>query len=199
MTMTYYEDYEFMDDSDVYEPREDSFMLADYVKGAKGKVLDIGTGCGIQAIIASKTADYVLGVDINEKAIELAKKNAEKHNCTNCEFKKSDLFQDIKNGDIFDLIIFNPPYLPTKEEDKVEGELNTALDGGKDGRETIDRFLMDVKKYLKIGGKMLMVDSSLDNTKKTIDELENQKFKVKILETKKMFFEELTILEAIYE
>ncbi len=199
MTKTYYEKYEFMDDPDVYEPREDSFMLADYVKGAKGNVLDVGTGCGIQAIIASKTAEYVLGIDINTKAVELARKNAERHKCNNCEFKKSNLFEDIKINEKFDLIIFNPPYLPTKEEDKVEGELNTALDGGIDGRETLDKFLKTFKKHLKKEGKLLLVDSSLDNTKKTIDILENQGFKVRILETKKMFFEELNIIEAVYE
>ncbi|MCC7552137.1 methyltransferase [Candidatus Micrarchaeota archaeon] len=199
MTKTYYEKYEFMDDPDVYEPREDSFMLADYVKGAKGNVLDVGTGCGIQAIIASKTADYALGIDINAKAVELAKKNAELYNLKNCEFKQSDLFEKIEKENKFDLIIFNPPYLPTKEEDKVKGELNKALDGGIDGRETLDKFLKNVKKHLKKEGKILLVDSSLDNTKKTIDILEDQGFKVKILETKKMFFEELNIIEATVE
>jgi len=203
MTKTYYEEYEFMDNKDVYEPREDSLMLADYVKGAKGRVLDMGTGCGIQAIIASKTADYVLGIDINEKSVELAKRNAEKHNCKNCEFRKSDLFDNLytkkenKENSKFDIIIFNPPYLPTNKEDKVAGPLDKALSGGKDGRETIDKFLKDVKKYLNKEGKILIVDSSLDDTKKTIDELEKQKLKVKILETKKMFFEELSIIEAV--
>ncbi|MFA5381649.1 MAG: HemK2/MTQ2 family protein methyltransferase [Candidatus Micrarchaeia archaeon] len=199
MTKTYYEKYEFIDDSEVYEPREDSFMLADYVKGIKGRVLDVGTGCGIQAVIASKTADYVLGIDINEKAVTLAKQNAEKNKCDNCEFKKSDLFENIKKDEKFDIIIFNPPYLPTENEDKIKGELNKALDGGKDGRETIDRFLKEVKNYLNKNGKIILVDSSLDNTKQTIDILENQGFKVKILENKKMFFEELSILEAVYE
>ena len=190
-----------MGDSEVYEPREDSFMLADYVKGSKGRVLDVGTGCGIQAVLASKSADYVLGIDINEKAVELAERNAKSNGCKNCEFKKSDLFENIgvgKNKNVkFDVIIFNPPYLPTNEEDKIKGELNKALSGGKDGREVIDRFIKEVKKYLNKGGKILMVDSSLDTTKKTIDMLEEKGFKVRILETKKMFFEELSVIEAV--
>ena len=97
----------------IYEPGEDSFLLAKYVeKFAKGNVLDIGTGSGVQAENALKFSKDVLAVDIDKKAVSYVKKRGVKA-------KVSDLFSNVKGK--FDLIIFNPPYLPDEE---LEDELN---------------------------------------------------------------------------
>ena len=108
----------------LYDPAEDSIMLQEQVrKYAKGKVLDLGTGTGIQALTALEKTKNVLASDINEEAV----KNCEKLGI-NCI--KSDLFKNIKEK--FDLIIFNPPYLP---DDKIKLEDNLNYIGGKKGNE----------------------------------------------------------------
>ena len=61
--------------SEIYEPREDTFLMLEEVRRfAKGNVLEIGTGSGILALIAAETAKHVIGVDINQEAVEFASK-----------------------------------------------------------------------------------------------------------------------------
>lgn len=158
---------------DVYEPAEDSYLLAKWVeKFSKGKsVLDMGTGCGIQAIVAAKAgASHVVGVDLNGNAVENAKLNAKQNN-VKCEFFVSDLFSNVK--ETFDMIVFNPPYLPTSDEEKLKGNINLAFDGGKSGRELLDKFLKEYKNYLNKNGFALVLESSLSGIKGEI--LENIK------------------------
>ncbi len=167
--------------NEVYEPREDSFLLEKYVKKfARGFVLDIGTGSGIQAKAAAEKADFVIGVDINQKALDFCNR----FKSDKMLFLESDLFSffekkfvnpsngsfniaDAKSNCLnkFDTIIFNPPYLPEDESDR-----NIALDGGKKGYETIERFLNKAKKFLAEDGLILIVFSSLTDKEK-IDRL----------------------------
>src|SRR3989344_4864863 len=115
----------------IYEPREDSFLLAKYVeKYAKGKILDIGTGSGIQAAAARKHSDDVTAVDIDEEAVEFAKSKG-------INAFKSDLFENVEGK--YDLIIFNPPYLP--EEENEDYEISRQVSGGKTGNEIFERFM----------------------------------------------------------
>ena len=107
----------------IYKPREDSFLLQKHVrKYAQGKVLDMGAGSGIQAITALEKTKDVLAVDINPKAVEELKKK-------NINAKVSDLFSNVKGK--FDLIVFNPPYLPADEREPEDSALATT--GGKKG------------------------------------------------------------------
>ena len=116
---------------DVYEPREDSFLLAEFVeKESHGEVLDMGTGSGIQALLASRTAKAVTGVDIKKKAVKTAEINAKANGVKNVIFKQSDLFEHVSGH--FDVIIFNPPYLPEK---KGPDEDSVHWAGGENGRE----------------------------------------------------------------
>ena len=141
----------------IYEPREDSFLLRKYVKQyvKKGdKVLDMGTGSGIQAIAALKITDNVTAVDINKACIDNLKKTH-----PNIQAIQSDLFSNVPKNETFDLIIFNPPYLP--EEKRETFEERTVLSGGKYGHELLERFFRQAKKYLKPEGKILVVFSSL--------------------------------------
>ena len=163
----------------IYEPNEDSELLAKYVaKFAHGKVLDLGTGSGIQAQAALKFSKDVLAVDINKDAVNHVKKKGIKA-------KVSDLFSNINEK--FDLIIFNPPYLPNEElEDKESKRITT---GGEYGYEILERFFSQVDKYLNENGKILIVFSSLTNKDKVDDIIKKNNFKFKLLETKKVFFE----------
>jgi len=151
---------------DTYEPREDSFLLQRFVKKfAKGYVLDMGTGSGILANEAAqcKRAVKVFGVDINEEAIVHCIRSY-KHN--KLLFAQSNLFSLFRNyvpyKDIkFDVIFFNPPYLPTDEKYP-----DVALDGGKEGYELICRFFHEAEPFLRPQGTILIVFSSLTGKEK---------------------------------
>ncbi|MBM3229701.1 methyltransferase, partial [Candidatus Parvarchaeota archaeon] len=183
--------------SSVYEPSEDSTMLAIYSKKTSGKVLDVGCGCGIQAIACAKANpnSKVIGVDINPDAVFASRRNAENNNVKNCEFFISDMFYAL-SGSTFDWIIFNPPYLPTQRSEKIKGALNLAVDGGLDGRKVIDRFLGLFHPHLNKGGRLLMLDSSLDNTQLTVSALQRLGMQVRVLQKLSVFFETLSVLEA---
>lgn len=110
-------------------------------KNCKVKVLEIGTGSGIISIMLAKEIQdiEIIAVDINEKAIELAKENALKHNVLNkIDFRLSNLFENIKEEDIY-MVISNPPYIADdyKLPLNVQFEPSNALFGGKVGDELL--------------------------------------------------------------
>src|SRR3989344_7420960 len=130
----------------IYEPREDSELLARYVKKyAFGNVLDMGTGSAIQALAAAKKkiVKSVVASDIQEYVINYNKDNIKNKKI---KFIVSDLFLNIKDKK-FNTIIFNPPYLPEDIQLK-----DLTVDGGKKGYEIIERFLNEVSDYLKPNG-----------------------------------------------
>ncbi len=167
----------------VYQPAEDSYMLQRHVaRLVTGKVLDMGTGGGIQAVTAAQKpdVDYVLAVDINPEAIEAAKRRAFETGVFNkVSFTVSDLFEEIDG--CFDWIIFNPPYLP------AEGGLgDPTWDGGEGGGETIERFLREAKGHLTTCGSIIMIYSS--ETKVTVG---GYGYDWEILQEMPLFFETL--------
>jgi len=177
---------------EVYGPREDSMLLAKAVSAKKNsKALDMGTGSGIQALNMAISGADVLATDINESAIENAMQNAEKLNLgKKIKFLKSNLFQKIPETEKFDLIVFNPPYVPCGEIKFIES------DGGKNGREILDKFLKEFPKHLKKSGKCFFLQSSLNGIEKTEKILKKEKFGFEIAAREKLFFEELVVFEC---
>ncbi len=170
----------------VYEPREDSTMLEHYVrKYAKGNVLDMGTGSGLQAIASAqnKNVSSVLATDIQKGVINYCKKCIEN---PKIRFLHSDLFKNIKGK--FDTIIFNPPYLP--QELKLK---DLTIEGGKKGYEVIERFLNKVNNFLKPNGVILMVFSSLTKKEKVEEFIKNNLLDFEELEKFHIFFEDIYV------
>jgi len=184
-----------MTGADVYEPREDTFLILKHIKDfAKNKiVLDLGTGTGILAIEAAKYAKKVYAVDISKKALAVAKQNAKKINAKNIVFLRSDLFSAFKQKGKreikFDLILFNPPYLPAHPSEPKEVALQ--ITGGKHGYELIERFLSDVSSFLNPNGIILLVFSTLTKKHKVDKLIEEHCFIADELDRKKLFFETL--------
>jgi len=154
----YFKDYVFMVDEHVYEPAEDSFLLAEKMTVEEDDAfLDMGTGCGILAVLAAEKAKSVVAVDINPYAIECAIKNAEMNGARErIEFRHGDLFQPIKPNERFSLILFNAPYLPS-EPDEERSWIGKAWAGGSNGRKVIDRFVMNAPNFLAAGGRIQLV------------------------------------------
>jgi release factor glutamine methyltransferase len=182
---------------EVYVPSEDTYLLAKYIKpDTDDFILDMGTGSGILAIHASEHAKRVIATDINPNAIRCAFLNIKINGLNEkIEVRQGDLFKSINASESFDLIIFNPPYLPVKEQEGKEW-IEKAWSGGVDGRETIDRFLKEAQRFLNKNGKVLMIQSSLSNINETNKKFREQGFFIEFLEKKKLNFETLTVLRA---
>jgi len=179
---------------EVYEPAEDTFLFAENLDiQRKDEVLEIGTGTGLIAVYAAQRTKRVVATDINKHAIKCALKNTITNKTYNIELREGNLFEPIKD-EKFDLILFNTPYLPTDEEEKLDEELNAAFDGGADGREVIDAFLGQVKDYLNEEGRVQLVQSSLSDNEKTLSKLKELGFEAEITASEKCFFEEIVVI-----
>ena len=88
-------------------------------------VLDVGTGSGcIACMIAKYTSSQVIGLDISSDALHTALDNASKLNLNNrAIFRKSDIFSNVKEGETFDMIVSNPPYIPPSEKETIQEEV----------------------------------------------------------------------------
>jgi release factor glutamine methyltransferase len=182
---------------EVYEPAEDTFLLLDAIKIDKNdRILEIGTGCGIIALDCARHGAGVIGTDSNPYAIELAKRNSQKNQSLlngEIEFKNSSLFSILKSSEKFDVIIFNPPYLPTKSDEKVGGWFDVAVNGGIDGLEVIEQFLNGVKKHLSKNGYAYFVFSSLSNQKKLNNILSFNRLDAEIISSQYFDYERIDV------
>ncbi|MFN4133880.1 MAG: HemK2/MTQ2 family protein methyltransferase, partial [Candidatus Hadarchaeales archaeon] len=107
MKIAYWKELQFLIAPDVYEPAEDTFFIAENMSiGAGEKVLELGTGCGMLAVLAAKAGGKVIATDINPTALECARANAAA-NGVKIDFRLGDLFEPVK-GELFDQILFNP-------------------------------------------------------------------------------------------
>jgi release factor glutamine methyltransferase len=196
--MIRYMGMEFETCKQVYEPAEDTFLLAENLSIKKSdRILEIGTGTGIIAIIASKKAKNVVAVDINVHAVQCAQKNAEINQAI-VDVRLGDLFGPVED-EKFDLILFNTPYLPTHNEEMVEDDLEAAWDGGKNGRRVIDRFIKELPEHLTAEGRVQLVQSSLSDVEQTIGKLMEMGFKASITASERFFFEEVVVITGSWD
>ena len=172
----------------IYEPAEDSYLMQKVLKekipallktNPDLKVLEIGSGSGTQLVVLQQLGvKNIFSSDINQHAVEQCRKLG--FNCI-----QSDLFENIK--DKYNVIIFNPPYLPEDKKEPQESKLATT--GGKSGGEIINKFLHQAKNYLASNGKIFLLTSSLTQ------EVDFLNYKKELLEIDKLFMEELFVWE----
>jgi len=180
--------------SEIYEPAEDSYLMSETLKkelqkllskNSNLKFLEIGVGSGINLVTAKKCGvniNNITGSDINSMAVKQCKSIG--FNCIT-----SNLFSNIKGK--FDVIIFNPPYLPEDKREPTESRTETT--GGKKGNEIAIKFLKQAKNNLTNNGRIFLITSSLsqDINFKALG------YKAKIIAEKKLFFEKLVLWECL--
>ncbi|MCD6248568.1 MAG: methyltransferase [Hadesarchaea archaeon] len=195
--VVYYRGMRFEVIPEVYEPAEDTLLLADNLDVRKEeRVLDLGTGCGLLAILAAKLGGMVIATDVSPKAIECAEINARtNHVEERVDFRLGDMFEPI-GEERFDLIIFNPPYLPVPRDEGSDSLLSLAWSGGPNGRAIIDGFLAGLPRHLRSKGRAMFVQSTLSNVERTIGELEERGLRAEVVARKKLMFEELFLIRA---
>lgn len=183
-------------DDNVYNPAEDSYLLADNLEIREGQsVLEIGTGSGIVAMYASRLTDRITVTDINFDACELARRNFEDNGIEGIEILFGNLFEPVENRK-FDVILFNTPYLPTEDDDVIDDTINYAFDGGVNGRKVIDLFLNEVGNHLNDGGIVQLIQSSLSGNQETLSMLDELGFIAEIKASEHFFFEDITLINA---
>ena len=166
---------DFYVNENVLIPRADTECLVDLVledyaelaKTEKGnslplRILDLCTGSGCIGIAVAKHLPYqeLLLVDLSEKALAVAKKNAEKHLGGNVRFLQSDLLTAVHEKR-FSLLLSNPPYIVSKvipglEREVSEYEPKMALDGGEDGLLFYRRIAKEAKAVLLPGARLYL-------------------------------------------
>lgn len=143
-------------------PRFETEIIVDYLIKSpmkKEKILDIGTGTGAIALALAKNIEnsFVIGSDIEDRALSLARENKVFTGIKNVDFIKSDLFKDISGT--YDLIISNPPYIDKKDYESLEKELyfepKSALYGGEDGLDFYREIIKNASAYLCEGGHLV--------------------------------------------
>ncbi|MFX1486526.1 MAG: HemK2/MTQ2 family protein methyltransferase [Promethearchaeota archaeon] len=167
------------------------FLAMNLRVGESAKVLDLGTGVGIQAIFAAENASRIIATDINPHAIKCAKINVSFNNLEHkIEVRKGNMFEPVKD-EKFDVILFNPPYLSKRPKNMLErawfcGEKN----------ELIGEFVTDARKHLTNQGYVQILYSTLGNLAFLLRKFDEEGYKVEKIAEKNTYFEKFVIYIA---
>lgn len=163
-------------DSNVYPPSFTTRLIAENLPRIDGlDVLDLGTGSGTLAIIASKLgASKIIATDISRRALQTASINLEMNNVVNVELRYGSLYRPVE-GEAFDVIISNPPMTPSIQP------FPRYTWGGADGRMVLDKVILHAPEHLKKNGRLIIPTISLVGIEKTWKLLNSLGFRVKVL------------------
>ena len=179
--------------AEVYRPDHDTFLLARAVKESirpGERFLEVGCGAGLVSLVAARAGAKVTATDLNPHAVELALHNAQENRLI-LDARVADLLEGLAGP--FDVVAFNPPYLPTGPGDVVPGPLNLAFDGGADGNATVLRFASQVGRLRPPPRLVLVVHSSLSDPKPLEGAMAKLGYGSGVVAEESHFFERLAV------
>lgn len=158
----------------VFQPRSDSWMLADAVKTVtldpRARVLDVCSGSGVVAVAAAtRGVRSVTAVDVHRLSLWTVRMNA-RINGTRVRTVRGDLFEPLA-GERFDLITANPPYIP-EPPDIAPAKGDRCWNAGPDGRAILDRLIDQLPDHLTGTGQALLVHSNVCGIRETLERLD---------------------------
>ncbi|MGH9991948.1 MAG: HemK2/MTQ2 family protein methyltransferase [Nitrososphaera sp.] len=169
----------------IYTPSEDTFLLAECIRRYRGsRALEIGVGAGLLLKVLEKNFDLVAGSDVDIEAIRHCAGR------TGAMVVCCDAASAFSPSAKFDLIVSNPPYLP--DDGKI---LDSAVNGGPKGIEKTIHFVVSAFPLLAVGGRMLIVVSSLADPGDLDRLVVDSKFHKKVIREKTLFYETLYVIE----
>lgn len=169
----------------VYRPSEDSRLLLQSIVLDRGeRFLEVGTGTGLIALHAARLGPAV-ATDASREAAAVARANA-RRNGLPLQVVRTNLAAGVRGP--FDVVAFNPPYLEGRPRD----ELDRAWAGGDRGSEVSVRFLTDLPRILRPGGRAYLL-LSRDNVDARV--LAESGFRARLVASRRLFFEDLDVLE----
>lgn len=174
---------------DVYPPSDDSFALVDALQGIVPGLLptpphlcmEIGCGsgyvtCSLALMLSHcNLTSQVVALDINPTAAEATRKTLQNHGIFNVDVLVADLLSSFSPpifGNV-DLLLFNPPYVPTPMEEVTRGGISSSWAGGPRGRFVIDRLLPLVESVLAPGGQFLLVVVNENDPESIVEQMQS--------------------------
>lgn len=177
-------------ETEVYQPAEDSRLLLEASRehvAAEDLVLEVGTGSGYVAkALGDETEARVVGSDINPIACRQARDHG-------VEAVRADLVEPFRAG-VFDVVLFNPPYLPENDLADRDDWMESALTGGETGRAVIEPFVDAVGRVLKPAGEVFLLVSSLSGIEAVEERARSAGFDVSAVAQDSFPFETLVVL-----
>lgn len=175
--------------SSVFAPTPTSDLLGravlDEVR-AGDRVLDMGTGCGVNAILAAKTALDVVGVDLNPAAIAAAARNAARNGVADrTHFHVSDVFDAVEGN--FDLIMFDPPFRWFRPRNMLEASITDV------GYGALTRFMAHARDYMQPGARLLLFFGSSGDMGYVQRLISQTGFKTQVVATRQLVKDGITV------
>ncbi|CAD2112756.1 methyltransferase-like protein, putative [Plasmodium vinckei petteri] len=154
-----------------YLPSSDTFVFAEALEEDAetispnvNMILEMGTGSGYLILFLyelllkkNKKIDLLYCIDINKDACNCVQNAINLNGISNVEIINNDLFNNLRKCGQFDIILFNPPYVATEQDEMNKTDIVASYAGGKHGREVILKFLHNVYDYLSNNGILYLL------------------------------------------
>lgn len=168
----------------VYKPQDDTSLLIEALSSQtvtpSTRVLDLCSGTGALSIAAARAgAGRVLAIDISRRAILNVRLNRI-FNKARVEARRGDL-TEVVHGEVFDLVVSNPPYVPSEIDDLPTAGVERAWNAGVSGRALLDRIIASAPDMVAPGGSLLLLQSALCDVNKMEVMLEERGMAVEVV------------------